>query len=70
MRINEKADNFVLSDLLAVSHQFGIRNAKGMIEQVGDSVARWRVFAKKAGVPSIETDRIGKTHRLHLVATK
>ena len=70
MRINGKAHNFVLSDLLTVAHQFGIRNAKGIIEQVGDSVARWRVFAKKVGVPSVETDRIGKTHRLHLVFNK
>ncbi|MFH1903161.1 MAG: type II toxin-antitoxin system HipA family toxin [Candidatus Omnitrophota bacterium] len=70
MRINGKTDNFALSDLLAVAHQFGIRNALDMIEQVGDSVTRWRVFAKEAGVPLTETNLIGKTHRLHLIATK
>ena len=66
MSINGKRDDFTRADLLTVARQFGIKDGKGLIEQVTTAVSAWTHFAKKAGVTSDQQKAIGHTHRLRL----
>jgi serine/threonine-protein kinase HipA len=67
MSINRKRDGFERADLLAVAHQYGIKNASAIIEQVETAVGKWSEFAEKAGVSPDLIQEISKTHRLRLV---
>lgn len=66
MRVNEKRDNFVLDDLLAVAAQGNIKTvrAKKIIAQVIDAVSQWKAFAERAGVFPEWRDEIARHHRL------
>jgi serine/threonine-protein kinase HipA len=66
MSINGKRDGFVSADMLGVAHQFGIKDAKDMVAQVGAAVAQWHDFAREADVPRNLAATIAKTHRLYL----
>ena len=68
MSIEGKRDNFTAEDLRRVALQFGIKNAKEIVEQVGTAVAQWQKFACEAGVPRAFAGTIAGTHRLNLSA--
>jgi serine/threonine-protein kinase HipA len=66
MTVNGKRDNFTRADLLEPARQFGIKNAKAVIEQVSEAVSRWTMVAKEVGAAESTITRIAETHRLHL----
>jgi serine/threonine-protein kinase HipA len=66
MTVNGKRDNFTRADLLDPARQFGIKNAKAVIEQVCDAVSKWPMVAKEVGATEATITRIAETHRLHL----
>lgn len=51
MSLNGKIDNFELSDLLTLAHQYNINNALGAIEAVVEATKDYEKFAGMAGVP-------------------
>jgi len=69
MTVNGKRDNFTMFDLLHVADQFGIKQAREIIEQVGTAVAAWPTFARAANVSNRIIAAIAKTHRLNLLKT-
>lgn len=50
MRINGKRDNFIREDLLLVAEQYGIKDATGIITDVGRVVSHWPEVAEQARV--------------------
>jgi serine/threonine-protein kinase HipA len=66
MRINGKLDDFDRPDLLAVAEQYGIKNARELIGQVGESVAHWPELARQVGVPPEMVEVVRASHRLYL----
>lgn len=58
MSINGKQDNFELKDLSLVAENMGIRNYQPIMEQVIETVARWKEYAKEAGVKDIHAKTI------------
>jgi serine/threonine-protein kinase HipA len=66
MTVNGKRDQFVRTDLLAVSDTFGVRGATEIIEQVTEAVAAWRSIALECGVESALLKKIATAHRTTL----
>jgi serine/threonine-protein kinase HipA len=64
MTLREKRDQFVKDDLLAIAHQYDIRNASEYIEQVIDAVLHWESLAKDIGIENQIIEEIKKSHRL------
>jgi len=50
MSINSKQDRFTFEDLLNVAKKMGIKGGNEIIEKAVDSVSKWDVFSKEAGV--------------------
>lgn len=50
LSLNGKQDNFTYEDLVSVAENMGIRNGKHIIEQIRETVAHWKDYAKKGGV--------------------
>lgn len=65
LSMNDKRDDFVRADLLAVVPSFA-REAEAILNQVIDVVSCWRDFAKTAGVCQEFSAAIEKSHRLWL----
>lgn len=65
MSVNGKRDEFVIGDLLALAQSAGIKTkpAKGIIDEVGQAVRDWAVFADQAGVVQSTAAKIQNTHR-------
>lgn len=66
MTANEKRDDFVLDDLLAVAAHANIKTvrAKKIIAQIVDVVSQWSDFAMQAGVFAEWREEIALHHRL------
>jgi serine/threonine-protein kinase HipA len=64
MGVNGRFRDITAQDLLADADRFGIGEAKTILPQVRDAIARWREFASEAGVAAVEIDRIAAAHRL------
>lgn len=66
MAVNEKRDDFVLDDLLAVAAHANIKavRAKKIIAQIVDVVSQWSDFAMQAGVFAEWREEIALHHRL------
>ncbi|ARU27283.1 type II toxin-antitoxin system HipA family toxin [Cellvibrio sp. PSBB006] len=66
MTVNEKRDDFMLDDLLAVAVHGNIKTirAKKIITQVVDAVSEWKTFATRAGVFAEWREEIARHHRL------
>jgi len=47
LSLNGKRDGFTAQDLLQVAEKQDIKNAKEIIEQIGDTVSQWRVYANR-----------------------
>ena len=62
MLVGGKAWNITTDDLLALAHQFDIRQSKRMLKHVVEVVERWSEFARRAGVSQDEATRIGSFH--------
>lgn len=58
MSINGKFDNLTRQDLLNFAEKNNIKEAKEIIEQINDSIMRWRDIACNVGVPSQMIDAI------------
>jgi serine/threonine-protein kinase HipA len=62
MLVGGKAWDITAGDLIALADAFDIRKPVGLLEHVAGVVARWPEFARRAGVPQIEIDRITAYH--------
>ena len=67
MSINGKRDDFTRPDLSAIARQFGIKDEKGLMEQIAAAVSDWPRFAREAGVRIDQQKAIAQTHRLSLM---
>lgn len=68
MRVQGKRDGFRVEDLLACATAVSLRSirARGILEEVGQAVARWPSFADAAGVDEARSVEIARHHRLEL----
>ena len=66
MTMNGKRDGFLIEDLLESAKQFGIKNAKNIIQDVILAIRQWPEIAEKNKVPPSMIDQIAQTHRLNL----
>jgi serine/threonine-protein kinase HipA len=62
MSIGGKFAEITRKNLLAVADRFIVPGAKQVIDQVLQAVARWPEFAKQAGLPDAEIERIRRDH--------
>ena len=62
--VNGKFARITRRDILDVADRFAIGTAPRVLEEVGAAVRRWRTFAKRAGLPAKEIERIKKDHQL------
>ena len=69
MSINNKRDNFELSDLVALANAGGIKKkkAKEIINEVTEAVRTWPKHAEAAGVSEEDAGRIQKAFRMQIV---
>lgn len=65
MLINGKSDAITKEDLFAVANDAGIRTseAAACVEQVGEAVSKWELFADEAGLSKKKTEKIQKQLR-------
>ncbi|NOY83300.1 MAG: type II toxin-antitoxin system HipA family toxin [Nitrospirae bacterium] len=66
MTMNGKRDNFTLDDFNRCAKTASMKRgrAKTIIEEVQETVAQWKTYAKTAGVPIFTQEQIQKTLRL------
>ncbi len=62
MLVGGKTWDITDADLIALANTFDIRKPKELLERVAGAVARWPEFARRTGVPRVETDRITAYH--------
>jgi serine/threonine-protein kinase HipA len=62
MLVGGKAWDITDADLIALANMFDIRKPKELLDRVAGAVVRWPEFARRAGVPRVETDRITAYH--------
>jgi serine/threonine-protein kinase HipA len=62
MLVGGKAWDITDADLISLADTFDIRKPRELLERVAGAVARWPEFARRAGVPRVETDRITAYH--------
>ena len=68
MSLAGKRDHFERDDLMRFAMHSGIRRRAAMriLDEVLNAVAGWPGHAAAAGVPSVDEQRIGRTHRMYL----
>ena len=64
MSINGKRDDLSLDDLYEVAISNTIKSYKHIINEIIDTVSKWKEFAKEAGVEKSFTKEISNNHRL------
>lgn len=64
LSVNNKRDNFALSDILAVAENADITKPRKIVQEIAETVSRWRQYAREAGVYPQHIDLIDKTLRL------
>ncbi len=62
--LNGKRDNFEIADFLSVAKQMNIKKPKEIIDQISDTISRWKFFAKDAGVNEVFINELAATHLL------
>ena len=62
MLVGGKAWGITDADLVALADSFDIRRPVDLLQRVAGAVARWPEFARRAGVPHAEIDRITAYH--------
>ena len=68
MSVNGRRDGFDVDDLITFASVGGIKKtkAKSILEEISTSIADWRMYADKAGMPESDTVRIERAHRREL----
>ncbi len=68
MTLNGKRDDFTMDDFRACAKTVSMKRgrAEAIVNEVRESVSRWRDYAGEAGVPDSMRDRIWRTLRLHI----
>lgn len=68
MSLSGKRDVFDVDDLLAFASVGGVKKtkAKAILSEVSAAVSEWRRFARVAGLPDSDADRIERTQRREL----
>jgi serine/threonine-protein kinase HipA len=64
MLVGGKAWDITAADLLALADSFDIRRPADLLQRIAAAVVRWPEFARRAGVPQGEIDRITAYHQL------
>jgi serine/threonine-protein kinase HipA len=66
MTINGKADDFTREDFKTVAQVAGLKRGRheAILTEVMDKVMEWPCYAKRAGVPASQRDKITRTLRL------
>lgn len=66
MTLNGKADDFTRADFRACAKLAGLKRGRDtvLLEEICETVSRWPVFAKEAGVPEPQRQQIARAHRL------
>ncbi len=66
MSINGKRENITRNDILELAKNMNIKRATKIIDEVLYSVSKWKLFAKKATLPSEQINAIYKTLLLEI----
>jgi len=66
MSINGKRENISYKDLLVLGKENNIKTSKKIIEQVSETLARWKDYAADAGIEHNRIKEIGKNMELDL----
>jgi len=61
LSINGKRKDINKADLLAFAQNINVKKAGNIIEEINETVAKWKNFAAEAGVDKDKTNDIGKT---------
>jgi len=61
MSINGKRENINGEDILELAKNMNIKKAANIIDEVIESVSKWKIFANEAGIPNEQIDAIEKT---------
>ena len=66
MTINGKSDGFIREDFKAVAQVAGLKRGRSeaILTDVMDTVKKWPHYARTAGVPGPQRDKITRTLRL------
>ena len=66
MTINGKTDDFSREDFKAVAQVAGLKRGRpeAILTEVMDTIKEWPRYAKTAGVPDAQRDKIARTLRL------
>lgn len=69
MTMNGKRDDFDIEDFKACAKTASMKRGRGekIVEEVWESVLRWKDFSDQAGVPTSWQEKIRLTHRLDLI---
>lgn len=69
MRVADKRVDIRRADLIEVGRTFGIRDPDGIVDEIGEVVARWPEYAEERGVPgdTVREVRIGLEERARSV---
>ena len=66
MSINGKCENINSEDILELAKNMNIKKAANIIDEVTESVSKWKLFANETGIPNEQIDAIEKTLILDL----
>jgi len=61
LSINNKRKDIIKEDLLIIGESIKSKKSAHIIEEISDTVSRWREFAKEVEVSRGLADAIGKT---------
>ena len=64
MMINGKRENINRKDLLKVAKEMNIKKPNNLIDEIVNSIKKWKKFATKLDMPKTQIDAIAKTHIL------
>lgn len=67
MSVNGKFKEITVQDIMAVADRFGVGEVRQLMKAVSEAIGLWPAFAKKAGVPQADIDRIQGLHRVLLI---
>ncbi|MDP3920351.1 MAG: type II toxin-antitoxin system HipA family toxin [Candidatus Omnitrophota bacterium] len=69
MSVNAKRDDFVKEDFIMFAKNAALKktNAMDILEEVQNTVKKWKNFADRCGVPKAIAQKIAKTHRTKIL---
>ncbi len=69
MMVNGKVANITKADLLILAANYNVKHPMETLDRIIDAVGRWPEFAKEAGVPRKEIERISSFQKIHRIET-